>query len=124
MRCFACTELMEVAQIDPHESIQSFAFYSFRCLGCGETERRLLSRRIIEERTSATSASPVSPPRADTKLNDDNHSPPSASVSDKSSRSELLKDPRKFIDRLFARSATSGTPKSAQLQPSGSSHKN
>ena len=107
MRCFACTELMEVAQIDPHESIQSFAFYSFRCLGCGETERRLLSRRIIEERTSTTSAEPVSPARADAKLNDDNRNHPSATVtlSDKSSRNELLKDPRKFIDRLFGRSA-------------------
>jgi len=47
MRCLACGEAMEVAQIESHDSLATCEHYTFRCKGCGETERRLLSRERV-----------------------------------------------------------------------------
>ena len=44
MRCLACGHEMEVTQTEPHEFLLDVAYYSFKCPGCADLERRLLPR--------------------------------------------------------------------------------
>jgi hypothetical protein len=61
MRCFAYGHEMEVTQSEPHESLPNFAYDSFRCSGCADTERRLLPRGRVPVIGPTTAARPSMP---------------------------------------------------------------
>src|SRR5882672_10289792 len=70
MLCFACGHEMDVTQSEPHELLANFAYYSFKCSGCADTERRLLPRgRVPEiELLTPTTATPPPIPKPEEKI--------------------------------------------------------
>lgn len=116
MRCLACGEKMEVVKIESHETLSEIAYHIFICTACGDTERRLLPRRSISTADILRSVKVVQPPtpmpedmadqRSESGLRStaspDVHQEPGATPTRWPRISELMKDPKQFID-VFVR---------------------
>jgi hypothetical protein len=102
---------MDVKQVDAHESLSEIAYYSFTCPGCGDVERRLLTRRVpAEEILGAHEAQSPARPTPQEKLGrkEDDRAGRSAftNLRHKSSAAqhsrmrfnEFIADPKQFID--------------------------
>jgi hypothetical protein len=114
MRCLTCGGKMQVTQSEQHESVNFLEYYLLTCLGCGDTDRRLLTRRQIlpanipDARPVSQCPSPPKPQktiaRKDTfqsrrmlmkLLQEINNF-----QSRRSDVAALLRDPKKFIETL------------------------
>ena len=114
MRCFVCGGDMEETHVEPDKTVPDFAFYSFRCQGCGDTESRLLPlrRATVPESLTAGKTNQPSRPTPRQKLTRDEGYRLGLRASGKTPEgisnahgqaplNELLKDPRKFIDAFI-----------------------
>ena len=123
MRCLACGQTMQVTQSEQHESIETLAYYSLTCHRCGDTDRRLLTKRgtLPEDNLDAkqTPRYPSLPRPRDMFVRTDNVQRRRTlmkllqEISDFQSRrsdmAALLKDPKQFIE-TFVRRGTSKRP--------------